>query len=78
VIRHRNLITVVVASAAAVAGVLFLSQDTSTLRIQSPLAARAFEDDLTRSKTWSAEEWKRRPLYEKTQETFWALLAEIF
>jgi len=39
---------------------------------------RAFEDDLTRSKTWSAEEWKRRPLYEKVLEAFWALFAEIF
>ena len=38
VIRLRKLISVVVASAAAVAGVLFLSQDKSTLRIQSPLA----------------------------------------
>jgi phosphatidylserine/phosphatidylglycerophosphate/cardiolipin synthase-like enzyme len=39
---------------------------------------RAFEDDLTRSKTWSAEEWKRRPLYERVLETFWALFSEIF
>jgi phosphatidylserine/phosphatidylglycerophosphate/cardiolipin synthase-like enzyme len=39
---------------------------------------RAFEDDLKRSKTWSAEEWKRRPFNEKILETFWALFAEIF
>ena len=39
---------------------------------------RAFEDDLKRSKTWTAEEWRRRPFYEKVLERFWGLFAEIF
>jgi len=39
---------------------------------------RVFEDDLKRSKTWTAEEWKRRPFYEKFLERFWELFSEIF
>ncbi len=39
---------------------------------------RAFEDDLERSKTWTAEEWRRRPFSDKILERFGPLFGEMF
>jgi cardiolipin synthase A/B len=38
----------------------------------------AIEQDLTRSKTWTPEEWRQRPLYARATEKFWGLFAEMF
>ena len=60
----------------------FEMNDELSVAVADPTLAetltRAFEDDLKRSKTWSAEEWRRRPIYEKFLETFWELFSEIF
>ena len=60
----------------------FETNDELAVAVADPALAatltRAFEDDLKRSKTWTAEEWRRRPLYNKILEGFWALFAEIF
>lgn len=39
---------------------------------------QAFEDDLKRSRTWTVDEWRRRPLYAKLLESFWTLFSEVF
>jgi cardiolipin synthase len=38
----------------------------------------AFERDLERSRRLSADEWRRRPLLEKSREKFWGLFGELF
>jgi phosphatidylserine/phosphatidylglycerophosphate/cardiolipin synthase-like enzyme len=38
----------------------------------------AFEEDLKRSKTWTAHEWRRRSVVSKAAERFWSLFSEIF
>ena len=58
-----------------------LNDEVAVAVADPPLAAtltRAFEDDLKRSKTWSAEEWRRRPVYRKVLEKFWSLFGEVF
>ena len=39
---------------------------------------RDFEHDLSRSKRIDLEEWKRRPLLEKSREWFWGMFGELF
>jgi cardiolipin synthase len=38
----------------------------------------AFEKDLTRSKQWRVEDWRRRPWHWKAREKFWGLFGEVF
>ena len=47
----------------------------------SALAERllvTFEDDLTRAKRLTLDQWRRRALHEKANEKFWSLLSEFF
>jgi cardiolipin synthase A/B len=37
-----------------------------------------FEDDLTRAKRLTLDQWRRRALHEKANEKFWSLLGEFF
>jgi cardiolipin synthase len=39
---------------------------------------RAFEQDLTRAKTWTAAQWRQRPFYARMLENFWRPFSEIF
>jgi cardiolipin synthase A/B len=38
----------------------------------------SFERDLARSKTWTLDEWRGRPIYSKALEMFWAPFGEMF
>ena len=37
----------------------------------------AFEQDLTRSKRLTVEEWRRRPVTQRMFETFWGWFGEV-
>jgi phosphatidylserine/phosphatidylglycerophosphate/cardiolipin synthase-like enzyme len=37
-----------------------------------------FDRDTTRSKRWTAAEWRKRPWHWKVREKFWGLFGEIF
>ena len=56
--------------------------DEITLAVFSPdlgrQLARAFDEDLTRSKQWSLDEWRRRPWHWKVRERFWGIFGEVF
>jgi cardiolipin synthase A/B len=39
---------------------------------------QAFDDDLKRSITWKADEWRNRPVYRKALEKFCAMFSEVF
>jgi cardiolipin synthase len=39
---------------------------------------RSFDRDVSRSQTWTVDEWRRRPVYSKALELFWAPFAETF
>jgi cardiolipin synthase len=39
---------------------------------------RDFEHDLTRSKQFTLEEWRRRGFIDKMKERFWGMFGEIF
>ncbi len=38
----------------------------------------AFDADLTRSKAWGADDWRRRPWHWKVRERFWGIFGEVF
>jgi cardiolipin synthase len=60
---------------------LELNDELSIASADPDLAAtltRAFEHDVKRSKAWTPEEWRRRPITEKVRERFWGLFAELF
>jgi cardiolipin synthase len=38
----------------------------------------AFDHDTTRSRRWTAAEWRHRPWHWKVREKFWGLFGEIF
>jgi cardiolipin synthase A/B len=56
--------------------------DEITVAVADPaLAARlrdTFERDTTRSKRWTAAEWRARPWHWKVREKFWGLFGEVF
>jgi cardiolipin synthase len=60
---------------------LELNDEVAIAVVEPGLAAKltaSFERDLTRSRTWSVEEWRRRPLYSKALEMLWAPFGEMF
>jgi cardiolipin synthase len=60
----------------------FELNDELTVGVQDTRLAEAltrdFENDLRRSKKLESASWQRRPLWQKTRETFWALFGELF
>jgi cardiolipin synthase len=60
---------------------LELNDEQTTAVFDSGLAAAlatSFERDLTRARRLRTEEWRKRPLLEKTREQFWGLFGELF
>jgi cardiolipin synthase len=58
-----------------------LNDEISVAVVDPQLAAeltRDFEQDLTRSKRFTLDEWRQRGFLEKAQEKFWGLFGELF
>ena len=58
-----------------------LNDELNVAVLNRDLAARLTEDveqDLTRGKRLELQEWRRRPLLQKTREHFWSYFAEVF
>ena len=56
--------------------------DEITLAVFSPdlggQLTRSFDADLTRSKQWRLDEWRKRPWHWKAREWFWGIFGEVF
>jgi cardiolipin synthase len=60
---------------------LELNDELSIAVVEAGLASTltaSFERDLTHSRTWSLDEWRRRPLYWRALEMLWAPFSEVF